>query len=586
MSQQLPPSASQPIIVTLDPPDSRMIPGGEPVVLTAAVHNAGADMDQFDMDIEGIDRSWYTVQVESLALMGGDTASIPIKLHPPKTTETRAGRYVFQVRAISKNNPSLMGSTRGTLEIGSESVTITLTPIDIEWTPTAPPVQVTAQVQNTGVTVDKYDVEIDGIEASWYTVTMQGTALFPGDTATIPIKIHPPLGADTPAGHYVFEVRARSQANTNLVASTMGVVYIIPKADFDMTMVEPRRVTGKSGQYTLNLSNGGNVGIRIDLTASDMDDALLFRFQMPEPKVVVQQHSTSKVQVVVKPKKPKLVGPDQVYQFDLKATVLGADKDEDPTNDAKTASGTLIFTPYLKNWRLPGFVGLFSMIALLWMLPIGGQAFSACKPVVGSVLCQPTATPVILPTETPTSVPTAVPTLAPSATDTPAPPTATPPNTMTPTPVTLIVIEDKQFQGGVTFGGGAYRDGTSAHWIYGRGTSNNKMSVAFHLDSVPNITTTLTLVGVDSEDQARTPLHIRLNTTDLFLGMDPLPDDMPVSKSNTDTVPWGRFPILLPPGRLAADNQLTIENLDPGDKTDYYPIFMVLDKVEITLSSP
>ena len=566
-----------------------MVAGGEPVVLSATVQNAGSDMDQFTVDIEELDPTWYTIQVESVALMPGDITTIPIKLHPPKSDAARIGRHVFQVRAISARDPRLMGTTRGTLEIGSESVAITVTPVELEWIAGSPPAELIAEVTNAGVTVDKYDIEVDYIEPSWYTITMGGMALFPGDKVAIPIKIHPPLGADTPAGHYAFEIRARSQANTNLVASTMGVIYVVPKLEYDLTVVEPQRITGRSGTYNLNLTNEGNVGIRIDLSASDPDDALAYNFLVPDPKVVVQQHSATRVQLQVKPKKPKLVGPNQIYQFDVTGRALGADKDENLSNDAVNASATLIYTPYLKNWRLPVFAALLGALLLWWLLPVGGPAVSACKSPVNGIVCPPTPTAVVPPTALPTGTP------LPPPTSTAAPPSLTPTATLTatatltPTPVSLKVIEDSDFtvRQGYTLGSGTYRDNTSAHWIFGKNSGFDTMTANFQLASVPNVTTTLVIYGVDSEDEAKTPIHVRLNTTTLYRGMDPLPNDKPVPKNVTDPVPWGRFELPVAPGILSSNNVLQIENLDPNGRPDYpdlsYPIFVIIDKVELVL---
>lgn len=582
---QTPTPDSDKIIVNLTPPSVRMLAGGDPVELTATVQNAGSEKDQFQIDVAGIDPSWYTIEIEGVVLTPGDTVTAPIILHPPKDGTIQVGKYVFTVQAASLKDPSHFGSTPGTIEIiGSKSISLTLNPTDVEWAAGSPPVQLTAEVQNVGVTVDKYDIEIEGLEPSWYTVSVQEAALFPEDKAPILIKINPPMGADTPAGHYVFELRARSQAHPNLVESTMGVFYVVPKQDYDIVVNEPQRITGRSGQYSLTLSNEGNVGIRLDMSATDPDGALSYKFQVPDPKVVVQQHSTAKVTLAVKPKKPKLIGPKQIYQFDVIARALGADKDQDPSNDFKTAQGTLMYTPYLANWRLPGASILAALVFLLWALPVWGPWFSACdKPLIGLLCPAVAATAVPPPTQGTTPVV--------SAGVSPTSPAGTITTTVQPAPIVIVEkyrIEDDQFTGGPPLGKNEYR-GKSAIVVYGQRSKYHAITARFFQPTdakrpPPKVPVTLTIQGVDSEDQSKTPLRIKLENnlgTWETLELDPLNNDFPLRTSTNPNANWDTHSWALGPGKIADENVLTIENLDPNGADDD-PVFFALDWVELS----
>jgi hypothetical protein len=141
-----------------------------------------------------------------------------------------------------------------------------------------------------------------------------------------------------------------------------------------------------------------------------------------------------------------------------------------------------------------------------------------------------------------------------------------------------LTLDDNAFTGGYTRSDGTYHRRT-AQWVYGQGTPYHTMTAAFSLDQPPGAPARLVIVGVDSEDPAKTPIRIVLNGVVIFEGADPLPDDSsagPGGKGN-----WGAVVFDIPPGALQAGaNSLSITNLDPSDKVNY-PIFFMLDYAQI-----
>src|SRR3954463_9160146 len=115
-------AVAEPIVVNLTPPEVKVAAGGEPVEIVAEVRNAGTTVDQYSIEVENLDPSWYTITVQSVSLFPGDSAPIPIRLHPPKGSGTRAGHYTFTVRARSHSDPTMVGVTKGVLQVGSYSI--------------------------------------------------------------------------------------------------------------------------------------------------------------------------------------------------------------------------------------------------------------------------------------------------------------------------------------------------------------------------------------------------------------------------------------------------------------------------------
>ena len=242
-------------------------------------------------------------------------------------------------------------------------------------------------------------------------------------------------------------------------------------------------------------------------------------------------------------------------------------------------------------------------------LPAGilGAGATPTVPVVGGLPPEPTASPTLgqvvegspvtsLPTNTPvpptatsppppTDTPAPVPptdTPAPPPTDTPVPPppTDTPVPPPPPPPVNnTITLEDNAFVGGYTRSDGMYHRRT-AHWVYGQGTDYHTMSASFNLDQVPDGPINLTIVGVDSEDDAKTPMRLLINSTVIYEGANPLPDDTRGgvnAPGNWGSYTWQFNSAALQPGT----NTLTVSNLDPSDRINY-PIFIMVDYAAIS----
>src|SRR5690349_19952404 len=58
---QAAPSMAEPISVNLPPPDGKVVAGGEPVEIVANLRNAWTTVDQYSLEVENLDPSWYTV---------------------------------------------------------------------------------------------------------------------------------------------------------------------------------------------------------------------------------------------------------------------------------------------------------------------------------------------------------------------------------------------------------------------------------------------------------------------------------------------------------------------------------------------
>ena len=268
----------------------------------------------------------------------------------------------------------------------AEPISVRLTPSEVRIAPGGDPVDLVAEVRNAGTTVDQYKIEIENLDPSWYTIIISAVALFPGNNAQIPIRLHPPRASNTLAGMYSFVVRARSQANPTLTGSARGTLEVTPYTVFKAEL-KPRRVTGRKGNYRLTLANEGNDEVQVELAGKDPDGTLNYDYKDSTPTVDPGDDAT--IPVTVKPSTFHFVGKNQHYMFEITAVPVDGNKEA-----AQTVTGELIHRAIFPNWFVPIFLGLVTVLIFLTLCGVWQSIQWGNLPVVGTALVPrtPTAT--------------------------------------------------------------------------------------------------------------------------------------------------------------------------------------------------
>jgi serine/threonine-protein kinase len=199
----------------------------------------------------------------------------------------------------------------------------------------------------------------------------------------------------------------------------------------------------------------------------------------------------------------------------------------------------------------------------------------------------PTLVPIFFEEPAPELPPVTVTLEPPTATPEPATPTAEPPTpepaTATPEPAPLtemsVLLEDAEWQGSYRRSGGeSYYGGRTATWIYGRSTDYSSMQATVNLEAQPTGMAALTIVGMDSEDEEKTPISIQVNGVELLSGPSPFPDhEGTMEQGNWGSFTWTFDGSLLRPG----PNTVTISNHAEGAFSR--PPWFMLDYAELTL---
>jgi len=201
-----------------------------------------------------------------------------------------------------------------------------------------PQAQFAITIHNPTTVVDQFTVTIDGLEDTWYTIPTAPVPLFPGTREIVRFTVRPDEAAT--AGDYPFRVIVTSAVDHESRRETSVRLQVAANYQFDLDM-NPKKVIGRKGRYTLILRNTGNAPLTLDLQATDDEEKCLYRFRPEEVSIEPGRRQT--VVLTVRPQRSGWVGQRADYAFQVTA--------KPNLGPPKTIQGRIVHTPRLKTWR-------------------------------------------------------------------------------------------------------------------------------------------------------------------------------------------------------------------------------------------
>jgi hypothetical protein len=106
--------------VELNPAHVEVEPGGQPAEAVVAIKNQSDIIQQYTIELTGLDIAWYTLPVTSTALFPGDRDEFRIRLHPPGQPGVGVGTRQFRVVVVARSQAGewlTEGEARGELQV-------------------------------------------------------------------------------------------------------------------------------------------------------------------------------------------------------------------------------------------------------------------------------------------------------------------------------------------------------------------------------------------------------------------------------------------------------------------------------------
>jgi hypothetical protein len=181
----------------------------------------------------------------------------------------------------------------------SANIGLTLSTTKLETAPGAS-VETILKIRNVSIIADRFHIKVEGLDPTWWTLSIPTFASFPGDYGESKLTIPPPKEADAIADSYSFRVKAISESKLQkeTVVAALPVLRGFVVWGVEMS---PTKMVKRSGIYRINAHNSGNTDAVVLLEGKDPEEVLIFSFSWD--KVIVPAGGTTQVQLTIYPKK-------------------------------------------------------------------------------------------------------------------------------------------------------------------------------------------------------------------------------------------------------------------------------------------
>ncbi|HEX2851517.1 MAG TPA: hypothetical protein VHN98_13230 [Acidimicrobiales bacterium] len=197
------------------------------------------------------------------------------------------------------------------------------------------------KIRNTGTIVDQFAFNVLGDAAAWARCDPPFVSLFPGAEETVRIRFNPPRSSAVSAGAITYGVRATAQEDRDYSQVEEGSVQIEGFAAVQARIV-PRTSEGKRGAaHRVEVTNGGNRPVTVDLSAFDPDNLLVFDIEPEQMEVAPGATETARVKVLTR--KTFTGGTSRPRQFTVQVDPGTGPVNADATFNQKGKTSVLWF---------------------------------------------------------------------------------------------------------------------------------------------------------------------------------------------------------------------------------------------------
>jgi hypothetical protein len=181
-------------------------------------------------------------------------------------------------------------------------------------------VATTAVVTSTSARDEVYLVELLGPLAGSGTVNPPRLKLAAGDEGHVEVSFALPDDSQVLPRDWPFAVRCAAEADLSRSAVVEGMVSVPPRSHIQIEVLGQLPRGRWTGRYALAVSNRGNVGTGVRLSASDQSDGL--SFAVSPAAMAVTSGETAIGRVKVRTRRPFLSGEEVRHHFRVSALPL------------------------------------------------------------------------------------------------------------------------------------------------------------------------------------------------------------------------------------------------------------------------
>ena len=356
---------------------------GSTEAVTVGVRNVGGREREYALSLQGPPASWFTLG-ERLLIPAGRAVDAELLVHPPANAAT--GTQSFTLRVEDVLSPSAAEERAGQLTVGAAEAGVAPSGGGVRRRPgvaagsVAPPElaldpgssfafdrsqvshQATLRVRNGSGLLERYEVSVSGVPATWYTLPVSEALVEGGQSADVPLRLHPVPDAEHPAAEYEMRIRVAPAADPSAVAEVGAVLTIAGVASYEAD-IDPLQARGRQATFALTVRNTGTVTTAPRIR-EQLDPGGLARLAF-EPPGRLAPGEAERVSVLASAKRNGWVGASKSLDFQLRVAPEGGDAASERTVSAKFVHQPLMTLPLA---IVAGVLAVLATVGLIFLV--------------------------------------------------------------------------------------------------------------------------------------------------------------------------------------------------------------------------
>jgi hypothetical protein len=216
-------------------------------------------------------------------------------------------------------------------------------------------VQAVLTIENLSDETDQYFVEVDGLPKGWVRIDRTELEIEPGGQSQAMLSFKPLRRSESQPGDHAFVVHVRSKSNPAHTIDAPTVLHVLPYSGFGMALGSDRIERGAN--FKLYVHNQGNAPLALGLQGTDRANRL--SFQLPKNQLILSPGERQTLTGGVKLRRPRLLGSEHDYEFDLIA------RSHDAAGFVASVPGS-----YVEGGMLPAWAPLAALSVLMVLVLI------------------------------------------------------------------------------------------------------------------------------------------------------------------------------------------------------------------------
>ena len=377
--------------IALQPPDVFLERGSElEERVGVVVRNVGSREAEYTLSLEGLQPQWYTLDARVL-VPAGQTLESELRLHPEAGAQSTLHRFVVRAALASALDvvaeadgelsivpPGTLPERRAARRVGGRGrlMPSVARPPELALSPETSyrfdradvSHQAAVVVRNTTHLLERYEITVEGVPASWYTLDLDEVLLAEESQQEVPLRLHPRPDAAHPAGEYELRIRVAPLGDPSAVSEIGALLRIEGTYTFDV-YIDPLQSQGRDAEFVVTLTNTSNRRAAFCIREQgDRAGQLVLDYEVPGR---LEPDQEARIPVSATARRNGIIGSSKADDFQLRFTPEGAESASATIVTAQFVHQPLMTLPIALIAIFLGLIFTVTAVVLLFGLFFG-----------------------------------------------------------------------------------------------------------------------------------------------------------------------------------------------------------------------